>query len=57
MGVQFQDFVLLGLLRIKAPASARGELDVTYLDKELRVSRGNRGNLFVLRMDDRSVRP
>lgn len=27
-----------------------GELAVTYLDEELRVSRGDKGNLFVLRM-------
>jgi hypothetical protein len=25
---------------------------VTYLDETLRVSRGDKGNLFVLRMDD-----
>jgi hypothetical protein len=25
---------------------------VTYLDEEIRVSRGDRGNLFVLRMHD-----
>jgi hypothetical protein len=27
-------------------------LSVTYLDEEIRVSRGDRGNLFVLRMHD-----
>ena len=46
-----------GLIPVKAPASARGDLDTTYLDDELRVGRGNRGNLFVLRMADRSVKP
>lgn len=29
-----------------------GELDVTYLDEDLRVSRGDKGNVFVLRMKD-----
>lgn len=41
------------------PTPPPGELDITYLDEELRISRGNRGNLFVLRMDpkDRSIKP
>ena len=57
MKVQFKEFKLLGLVPIKTPGSAQGELDVTYLDDDLRISRGNRGNLFVLKMDDRSVKP
>lgn len=48
--VQFKEFKILGLIPVKAPASAAGELDITYLDDELRISRGNRNNLFVLRM-------
>jgi hypothetical protein len=48
--VQFKTFFLLGFLPVKAPASAKGELDITYLDEGLRVSRGNKGNLFVLKM-------
>lgn len=48
--VQFKEFKLLGLFPVKAPPSAAGELDITYLDDELRISRGNRNNLFVLRM-------
>ena len=48
VGVQFKQFKLLGLIPITAPESARGKLDTTYLDEELRVSRGDRGNLFVL---------
>lgn len=55
--VQFKEFKLLGLLPVKAPASAAGELEITYLDDDLRISRGNRGNLFVLTMNDRSVKP
>ena len=48
VGVQFKQFKLLGLIPITAPESAKGKLDTTYLDEELRVSRGDRGNLFVL---------
>lgn len=55
--VRFLEFKLLGLIPVRAPPSAAGELDVTYLDEDLRISRGNRGNLFVLRMQDRGVRP
>lgn len=55
--VQFKEFKILGLIPVKAPASAAGALEVTYLDEELRVSRGDRGNLFVLRMQNRRVKP
>ena len=48
--VQFKQFKLLGVVPVQAPPTAVGELEVTYLDDELRVSRGNKGNLFVLRM-------
>merc|ERR1711959_681719 len=54
--VQFQTFRILGLLPIKAPASAVGELDCTYLDEDMRISRGDKGNLFVLLMEDPSAR-
>lgn len=33
-----------------ASCRARGELDTTYLDAGLRISRGDRGNCFVLTM-------
>lgn len=46
--VQFKTFFLGGFIPVQAPASAVGELEVTYIDEDLRVSRGNRGNLFVL---------
>lgn len=36
---------------------AAGELAVTYLDEELRISRGDKGNLFVLVMEDPEDRP
>jgi hypothetical protein len=54
--VQFVTFYVFGFIEVTAPASARGALDVTYLDEELRVSRGDRGNLFVLRMADEAKR-
>ncbi|MBA0706527.1 hypothetical protein Golax_018631, partial [Gossypium laxum] len=41
---------------IKAPGRARGELEITYLDEELRISRGDLGNLFILKMIDPSYR-
>ncbi|XP_004485506.1 probable plastid-lipid-associated protein 4, chloroplastic isoform X2 [Cicer arietinum] len=41
---------------VKAPGRARGELEITYLDEELRVSRGDKGNLFILKMVDPSYR-
>jgi PAP_fibrillin len=48
VNVQFKTFYILGLIPITAPASAKGELEVTYLDNDLRISRGNKGNLFIL---------
>ncbi|XP_059290627.1 probable plastid-lipid-associated protein 4, chloroplastic isoform X2 [Lycium ferocissimum] len=41
---------------IKAPGRAQGELEMTYLDEELRVSRGDLGNLFILKMVDPSYK-
>mmetsp|Transcript_10560 Transcript_10560/g.23780 ORF Transcript_10560/g.23780 Transcript_10560/m.23780 type:complete len:288 (-) Transcript_10560:189-1052(-) len=49
IGVRFDVFRLFGWLSVKAPESATGILEVTYLDEDLRLSRGDRGNLFVLR--------
>uniref|UniRef100_A0A7S0S1G1 Plastid lipid-associated protein/fibrillin conserved domain-containing protein n=1 Tax=Chlamydomonas leiostraca TaxID=1034604 RepID=A0A7S0S1G1_9CHLO len=57
VAVQFQEFRIFNLIAFKAPPSAQGELAVTYLDEELRVSRGDKGNLFVLRMADRDAKP
>ena len=49
--VRFRQFAI-SWLRIPAPKSAIGELDTTFLDDELRISRGDKGNLFVLFKDD-----
>ncbi|KAL0335197.1 UNVERIFIED_CONTAM: putative plastid-lipid-associated protein 4, chloroplastic [Sesamum radiatum] len=56
VAVQFDVFKIGGLIPIKAPGRARGELEITYLDEELRVSRGDKGNLFILTMVDPSYR-
>jgi len=48
VAVQFQTFYIGSLIPIKAPPTARGELEITYLDEDLRISRGDKGNLFVL---------
>ena len=49
--VQFRRFGV-GWLRMPAPKSARGVLETTYLDDELRVGRGDKGNTFVLVRED-----
>lgn len=48
--VQFKRFNV-GPIGFAAPESARGALDVTFLDGNLRLSRGDKGNLFVLLRD------
>ena len=57
VAVQFRTFLLGGLLPVPAPARARGALDTTFLDAELRIGRGDKGNLFVLVQDDPAGRP
>ncbi|GLJ46583.1 hypothetical protein SUGI_0981720 [Cryptomeria japonica] len=52
VSVKFDKFKIAGLISIDAPPQAQGELEITYLDDELRVSRGDKGNLFILRMAD-----
>eukprot|EP00878_Enallax_costatus_P002034 GHUV01002198.1.p1 GENE.GHUV01002198.1~~GHUV01002198.1.p1 ORF type:complete len:211 (+),score=67.08 GHUV01002198.1:187-819(+) len=57
VAVQFKTFKIGGLIPITAPPSAKGELAITYLDEDMRISRGDKGNLFVLLMDDPDDRP
>ncbi|XP_019078777.1 probable plastid-lipid-associated protein 4, chloroplastic isoform X3 [Vitis vinifera] len=56
VAVKFDFFRIAGLIPIKSPGSGRGQLEITYLDEELRISRGDRGNLFILKMVDPSYR-
>ncbi|KAF3962042.1 hypothetical protein CMV_013406 [Castanea mollissima] len=56
VAVKFDFFRIAGLIPIKSPGSGRGQLEITYLDEELRVSRGDKGNLFILKMVDPSYR-
>ena len=45
--VKFKRFTL-GPIAFNAPDSFRGSLDITYLDDEVRLTRGDKGNIFVL---------
>lgn len=47
VAVQFKQFSI-GPLKFNAPSSFKGELDVTYVDANVRLSRGDKGNIFVL---------
>ena len=48
VNVQFKKFKILGLLPVTAPDSAKGSLDTTFLDEEMRISRGDRGMTVLL---------
>ncbi|KAK6240577.1 hypothetical protein QUC31_015740 [Theobroma cacao] len=52
VAVKFDYFRIAGLIPVKFHGSGRGQLEITYLDEELRMSRGDRGNLFLLKMVD-----
>nr|CAD1822427.1 unnamed protein product [Ananas comosus var. bracteatus] len=56
VAVRFDTFKIFGLIPIKAPEGGRGELEITYLDEEIRISRGDKGNLFILKMVDPTYR-
>ena len=48
--VQFTQFSFGAgdIIKVRAPKSFKGTLDVTYVDDEFRLSRGDKGNIFVL---------
>ncbi|PIN13178.1 hypothetical protein CDL12_14214 [Handroanthus impetiginosus] len=56
VAVKFDTFKVAAVIPIKSRGSGRGQLEITYLDEELRISRGNQGNLFILKMVDPSYR-
>lgn len=45
--VRFEQFQF-GPFKVKAPETARGYLDTTYLDETLRIARGNKKHVFVM---------
>lgn len=45
--VQFLRF-FVGPVSFPAPSTAKGTLNITFVDKDLRLSRGNKGNIFIL---------
>lgn len=45
--VQFKRFII-GPVGFDAPEQFKGALDVTYVDDDLRLTRGDKGNIFVL---------
>jgi PAP_fibrillin len=47
VNVQFKRFTI-GPVSFNAPASFGGFIDVTYLDEDMRLTRGDKGNIFVL---------
>ncbi|XP_028775479.1 probable plastid-lipid-associated protein 4, chloroplastic isoform X1 [Neltuma alba] len=56
VAVKFDSFKIASLIPIKSRGSGRGQIEITYLDEDLRITRGNRGNLFILKMVDPSYR-
>jgi len=57
VAVQFKQFTFgqPEFLQFNAPKSFKGRLDITYVDDDLRLSRGDKGNIFVLEKDSDDV--
>lgn len=53
VNVQFKKFKV-GPVGFNAPEGLRGELSVTYLDDDMRISRGDKGNAFILLRESNS---
>ena len=47
VGVLFKVFSI-GPINFNAPSTFTGELDITYVDEDIRLSRGDKGNIFIL---------
>lgn len=47
VAVQFKVFTI-GPINFNAPAQFKSTLDITYVDEDLRLTRGAKGNIFVL---------
>lgn len=48
VAVQFKQFTFGDVVKINAPEAFKGRLDITYVDENFRLSRGDKGNIFVL---------
>jgi hypothetical protein len=55
--VYFKEFTIGKILKIKAPDKFRGTLDVNYLNKDFRLSIGDKGSLFVLTKESNNIDP
>lgn len=57
--VNFVQFILFNTFKFNVENNPRfqGALDITYLDEDLRISRGDKGNLFVLVKDKEANYP
>lgn len=46
VNVQFKTFRLLGFIPVTAPAAAKGSLSFSYVDEEMRISRGDKARVM-----------
>mmetsp|Transcript_3361 Transcript_3361/g.5891 ORF Transcript_3361/g.5891 Transcript_3361/m.5891 type:complete len:241 (-) Transcript_3361:664-1386(-) len=52
VNVQFKQFVFGNILKVNAPSTAKGWLDITFLDDTMRISRGNQKSVFIMVKDE-----